>query len=170
LINIKPSTNRYIIMGNARTFPSLSVLVSYHYNHVVSSAGELLTRPCPKQPKIITSSLSSPEILPASTFFPPRAKTLDPTGLRRRAAGNSKDPRQLPRDATSLDKPIEQVAIDNSALAASNPVLAAKVQELTRLLDLEEKIVDATERTMDLPNIDKKSKKKRQKSLARLFN
>jgi hypothetical protein len=49
LINIKPSTNRYIIMGNARTFPSLSVLVSYHYNHVVSSAGELLTRPCPKQ-------------------------------------------------------------------------------------------------------------------------
>jgi hypothetical protein len=44
------------------------------------------------------------------------------------------------------------------------------VQELTRLLDLEEKIVDATERTMDLPNIDKKSKKKRQKSLARLFN
>ena len=51
--------------------------------------------------------------------------------------------------------------------AADDPAVASKIQELTRLLDLEQKIVDAAERTMDLPNIDKKTKKRRKKSLAR---
>ena len=52
-------------------------------------------------------------------------------------------------------------------IVVSDPAVAAKIQELSCLINLEEKIVEAVESTVDLPNIDKKSRKKQQKTLAR---
>ena len=45
----KPSSGRYEIFGNSRSFPAMKVLVDYHHKCAISVDGEILSIPCPKE-------------------------------------------------------------------------------------------------------------------------
>lgn len=52
-VDQNPQSSRYQVFGQARSFPTLKLLVDFYHKHPLSSTGETLAKPCLKPKAVI---------------------------------------------------------------------------------------------------------------------